>query len=470
MKKINEIYKKTSNYKTKIIQFGEGNFLRAFIDWQIQQLNKATNFNGGVVIVQPIKDGMCEKLLEQKNLYTVVLEGIVNDKKFESSEIIDCINGVINPYKDYEEYLSLADNNEIKFIFSNTTEAGIIFDKKDVFNNKPHTTYPGKLTALLYRRYKNKMNGFYIMPCELNDNNGELLKNVIIQVANNWKLESDFLEWITNKNAFYSTLVDRIVPGFPKDDIQKIWEKNGYEDSMLVKAEPFLLFVLEGDKKIENELSFSKAKLNVKVTNNGKVWHDLKVKILNGPHTTMALVCRLLETQLVSDVMNNDKQYKFIRDELYDEIAKTIDLPMDEILNYARTIEDRFRNPFVKHKLDAISLNSVAKYKVRLLPSLLKFYEKEKKLPKRICIALASLLAIYGKFGPSTVKAVESDKNIIMDFENESKSTNYVKNILSKKIYWGIDLNEIPGLTNYINEILDEIKNGSISNIIESVG
>jgi len=257
MKKINELNLDKKKFPTKVIQFGEGNFLRAFIDWQIQQMNNQQLFNGGITIVQPIEKGMIDYLEAQDNLYTVTLEGLLDGKKIQSDEVITSINNTINPYAKFSEYLELAEEDTIEVIFSNTTEAGIAYDETDQKGAAPAKSYPGKLTQLLYRRFELNKAGFHIIPCELINYNGEKLKEIILKYADLWDLGTGFKEWIEKENYFYGTLVDRIVPGFPHENKEEVFERIGYEDNMLVKAEAFLLFVIEGNSKLAEVLPWS---------------------------------------------------------------------------------------------------------------------------------------------------------------------------------------------------------------------
>ena len=338
MKNIKDIQITKENNPVKVIQFGEGNFLRAFIDWQIQQMNNKGLFNGSVAVVQPIENGMVDWLEEQNDNYTVVLEGLLEGQKVQSDEIISVIDCTVNPYKNFEDYLQLADIQSAEFIFSNTTEAGITYDSNDRLEDKPAKTYPAKLTQLLYRRFKNSMSGFQIIPCELIEHNGDNLKKIVLQYAKLWNLGEDFVEWVNHENDFYSTLVDRIVPGFPRENKEEVFERIGYEDNMLVKAEAFLLFVIEGNKKLEELLPLKKAGLNVIVTDDMQPYRERKVRLLNGPHTTMAPLALLAGVDTVGDVMKDTDFLKFITDEMHDEIAPMIALPKEELTLYIEAI------------------------------------------------------------------------------------------------------------------------------------
>ena len=287
-----ETYNEYKQYPEKVLQFGEGNFLRAFVDWQIDKMNKQAGFNGSVVVVQPIEFGLVDKLNEQDGLYTLYLQGMNEGKAIEEHSVINSISRGINPYTQHAEYLKIAENPELRFVFSNTTEAGIAYDENDKLEDKPQKSFPGKFTALLYHRFKafngQKDKGLIIIPCELIDRNGDKLKEIILKFAKLWNLEEGFANWINEANTFCSTLVDRIVPGYPRDTIKEITQELGYVDNLVNVGEHFHLFIIEGPKWIENEFPASKAGLNVKFVEDMTPYRTRKVRILNGSHTSLS--------------------------------------------------------------------------------------------------------------------------------------------------------------------------------------
>lgn len=454
LKQLDNTFRKLPQYPTKVIQFGEGNFLRAFIDWQIQQMNKQGLFQGGIAVVQPIGKGMTKVLDEQDDLYTTLLEGKLNGQKVQDHEIIESINETIRPYEDYQSYLDLAKNDDIQFIFSNTTEAGIAFDENDNLTDQPQNSYPGKLTALLYERFKLGKQGFQIIPCELINHNGNTLKEIVLKYAQLWNLGQDFVDWINQENDFYATLVDRIVPGYPKEraaDLEKEWN---YHDRLIVKAEPFLIFVIEGDKKLEKLLPLKEAGLNVVVTDDMQPYRNRKVSLLNGPHTTMSPIARLAGIETVGQVMKDPDFYKFINDEMYQEIIPTVALPEQELNDYAEGVKERFENPYVNHELSSIALNSISKFQARLLPTFKRYFAKEKKLPLRITLALTSYLKIYaGKadFAP------EDTPEVLAEFKELRQKDNYVQAALADEKLWGEDLTQFSGLIDLVKQDLQII-------------
>lgn len=457
MKNIKDIELKKVNYPVKVIQFGEGNFLRAFIEWQIQQMNNKGLFKGSVALVQPIERGMIDRLDEQNNNYTVVLEGLLEGKKVQSDEIITAIDRTINPYKNFENYLKLADIESAEFIFSNTTEAGIAYNANDKLEDKPAKTYPAKLTQLLYRRFENKMSGFQIIPCELIEHNGDSLKRIVLQYAHLWNLGDKFVAWINNENSFYSTLVDRIVPGFPRDNKEEVFERIGYEDNMLVKAEAFLLFVIEGDKKLEEVLPLKKAGLNVIVTDDMQPYRERKVRLLNGPHTTMAPLALLAGVETVGDVMKDVDFLQFINDEMYDEISPMIALPKEELAMYVEAIKERFNNPFVRHELTSIALNSMSKCEYRLLPTIIQNIERTGKVPERITLAFSAWLYIYGPYGQTAVEPQDTP-DVMTALEKMKKSDDFVTAVLGYEAFWGCDLTKYPELVAQVKKNIDDIQ------------
>lgn len=466
MKRLDDSFRKLEKFPTKVIQFGEGNFLRAFIDWQIHQMNKQGLFKGGVKIVQPLAKGMTKNLDQQDDLYTVLLEGVLNGKKYQSHEVIESVNGTVRPYENYAEYLKLAEDDNIEVIFSNTTEAGIAFDENDKLSDQPQNSYPGKLTALLYHRFELGKKGFHIIPCELINHNGDQLKKIVLQYAELWKLGEKFVDWINNDNKFYSTLVDRIVPGYPRDraaDLEKEW---GYLDQMMVKTEPFLIFVLEGSQAINDVLPLKEAGINFVVTDDMQPYRNRKVSILNGPHTTMSPIARLAGIETVGEVMKDKDFYKFVNDEMYQEIIPTVALPEKELADYAEGIKERFENPYVKHQLSSIALNSISKFTARLLPTLKRYVAKNQELPKRIVLALAAFLKIYrgqADFEPSDTAEV------LADFKKIAGDENYVHEALSNSDFWGEDLTQISGLEALVNKYLTEIDQKGTRAIVERI-
>ncbi len=409
----------------RVIQFGEGGFLRGFVDWIIQILNEKTNFNSNVVVVQPIEQGMCDKLEEQNCIYTHVMRGFSDGELCVDKKLIDVISRTVKPYENYEDYLKLAENPDFRFIVSNTTESGIVFTEEDRLDVTPHKTFPAKLTALLYKRFRLGLSGFIFLPCELIDKNGETLKDCVLKYAKLWDLGQGFQNWIENENIFCNTLVDRIVTGYPRDEKIDL----GYEDNMVNTSELFHLWVIDGPSAILKEIPFDKSELNIVVTDNLEMYRTRKVRILNGAHTSMIPYAMLEGIETVKDCMENSKMREFLNKCVFEEIIPTLDLPENELIDYANSVFERFNNPYIKHLCASISLNSVSKFKVRVLPSLLEYIKRTGKKPQNLIFSLAKLIEFYKNGTPT------DDNSIIEYMKNES-----VKDILSNVNFWDTDL------------------------------
>ena len=468
-----------NKFPEKVLQFGEGNFLRGFVDWMINSLNTKGLFNGSVAVVQPIKSGLIDKINQQGGTYTLILRGVQNGKIINSKEIITSISRGIDLYAHYDEYMKLAESADLRFIISNTTEAGISYNPEDKLQDKPPASYPGKLTALLYRRFKafggDKEKGLIIIPCELIDRNGDNLKKIVLQLADEWKLGSDFINWIKGANYFLNTLVDRIVTGYPKEEVQTLEEELGYRDCLLDTGEIFHLWVIEGDSKLAKEIPFEEAGLNVIWTDNMKPYRDRKVRILNGAHTMTVLAAYLYGLDTVKECMDDKLINTYMKKGIFDEIIPTLDLKEEELVKFAHDVLERFSNPFIKHYLLSISLNSVSKFKARVLPSLQEYVERKGKLPEILTFSLASLMAFYkgneinDNYLSGERKGAEykicDDMNILEAFRDSWAAFDGTKagidalvaGILSKTEWWGSNLNEIPGLSEKAAEYLFSI-------------
>ncbi len=409
----------------RIIQFGEGGFLRGFIDWILQITNEKTDFDASVVVVQPISQGMCDMLTKQDCVYTHIMRGIKDGEPTVDKKIIDVISRCVKPYDDYDAFLALAENPDFRFVFSNTTESGITYEESDTLLGYPHKSFPAKVTALLYKRFTLGLDGFIFLPCELIDKNGETLKKIILKYADSWELGDDFKAWVETKNTFCNTLVDRIVTGYPKDEKIEL----GYEDNMLNTSELFHLWVIEGDKNILKEIPFDKTDLNIIITDSLEMYRTRKVRILNGAHTSMIPYAMLEGIETVKDCMESEKMFSFVKKCVFDEIIPTLDLPKDELISYANDVFVRFNNPFIKHLCASISLNSVSKFKVRVLPSLLTYIERTGKMPENLIMSLSKLIEFYKNGTPT------DDADVISFMKEKS-----LKDILANEKFWDTDL------------------------------
>ena len=449
----------------KVVQFGEGNFLRAFVDYIIDKLNAEADFNAGVAVVQPLAGGLIDMLNEQDGLYNLFMKGVKKGRQIEEKRTISCIQKGINPYDDYQEYLDLAKERELSFLISNTTEAGIAYNETDTLKGYPHKSFPAKVTALLYERFNfyngDKKKGLTIIPCELINYNADTLKSIILQYAQLWNLEEDFVQWVEQHNDFHNTLVDRIVPGYPKEDIESYQSQLEYEDKLVVSAEVFLLWVIEGDERLKEKIPFDKIDENIQVVKDMQPYRTRKVRILNGAHTTMVPFSLLYGNETVKETIDNDFTGDFVQKAVFEEINPTLDLSEKELKNFADEVFDRFRNPFIKHQLASIALNSISKFKVRVLPSLLAYQDKYQKLPVRLTFALACLLRFYKGEWQGEALPVKDDQAIINEIRKSWEKNSYKEvaaEILGNQSFWGEDLTKVPGLEERIIQALDLIE------------
>ena len=467
----------TKTYPERIIQFGEGNFLRAFVDWIVFNMNNKADFNSSVVIVQPLANGMIDMLNNQDGLYHLNLQGLDKGQPVDSIELIDVVSRCLNPYSQFQDYLKLAENPDMRFVISNTTEAGIAFDESCKLDDAPASSFPGKLTQLLYHRFKTfdgaMDKGLIMLPCELIFHNGTELKKCIEQYIAFWNLGEDFAQWFENACGVYCTLVDRIVPGYPRDTINEILEKVQLEDKMVVKAEIFHLWVIEAPESVAKEFPADKAGLNVLFVPSEKPYHDRKVTLLNGPHTVMSPVAYLSGIDTVSEGLKDDVIAKFVDKVMFNELLETLDLPKAELEKFGADVLDRFKNPFVKHFYTSIMLNSFPKFKTRDLPGLKIYLERQGKLPVGLVLGLAGIITYYKGGKRGDVEIVPNDDKAITDLLTELWSTGDVakvaQGVLAADFIWGEDLNLVEGLTAKIVENLTSIQEKGMYETVKAI-
>jgi len=476
-----ELYKGYREYPERILQFGEGNFLRAFADWIIDKMNKELDFNGSVLVIQPRNNNRVYDLNKQDGLYTLLINGIDKGNLKNEISIVNSISRGLNTYVEYDEYLKSAENPDMRFVISNTTEAGIVFNEEDRLDDMPPSSFPAKLTLWLYHRYKffngDTNKGMLILPCELIENNGDSLKEIILKLCQNWNLEKGFIDWINNSNRFYNTLVDRIVPGYPKEKAKDIEKEIGYKDKFLVESEYFYLWVIEGDLSIKEEFPTDQLGLNVLFVKNLDLYRLRKVRILNGAHTTMVPVSYLYGLDTVKDSIDNPLIGDYIKKTIYNEIMPTLDLSKDELEDFAESVLDRFRNPFIKHYLMSISLNGMSKFKTRVLPSILEYKNRNNDLPKLLLFSLAATIYFYkgSRNGESInlsddTEILELYNNLWSRYDGSYNSILYiVENILALDKLWDINLNDIPGMTKMVADYLYSIINNGIESALKEV-
>lgn len=458
----------------KVVQFGEGNFLRAFVDYMIDIANEQGKFDGDIVLIKPIEFGSLESFHKQECQYTVSLRGIVDGEAKILNRQVTSVADAVDTYNDYDKYMGLAEIDTLRFVVSNTTEAGIVFDATDEFDRKPAKTFPGKLTQFLHRRFEtfkgDMSKGLVMLPVELIDDNGIMLKKCVMQLIELWGLSDEFKAWVDEACVFTSTLVDRIVTGYPRDTIEQEWEALGYEDRIMVTGEPFALWVIESDKDISKEFDLPGAGLPVIFTDNQKPYKQRKVRILNGAHTSFVLASYLCGNDLVKESMDDADIKNFMVKTIFDEVIPTLTLPEAELKEFAEAVISRFNNPYVKHALLAISLNSVSKWRARCMPSLLGYVEKFGKLPAHMTFSLAALMAFYcgteirdkALIGHRDGQEYNIlDDMAVLEFfrDNCEKDTvSFVTAFLGNETFFGQDLNQVAGLTDAIVAYLDDIK------------
>jgi tagaturonate reductase len=448
----------------KIIQFGGGNFMRGFTDYVIDKLNKETGFNAGIVNIQPTPNGSVHKLEEQGNLYTLFSRGIKKGEIVDEKCVISAIQKSINPYTDYASFLYTAKEEELEFVFSNTTETGIAYDETENSYEGPHKNFPAKITVLLHERFTyfngaaNK--GLRIIPCELIEDNAFVLRDIIIKYAKLWDLEDSFIQWVNENNHFHNTLVDRIVPGYPKDDAESYEDQLDYEDPMMVVSETFLLWVIQGGEDLKQRIPFDKINEQILVVDDIQPYRLRKVRILNGGHTLMLAPAILSGKEIVKEAIDDKFIGTFLSESIFNEVNQTLGLDETELKNFAEEVFDRFRNPFIKHHLASIVLYFVSKFKVRVLPSILTYIERNNKLPLNLTFSLASLIRFYqGSFGEKSLP-LNDEKAIISRFRDIWKNEEYetVSELtLSEKLFWDTDLTQVEGLKAAVAKALYEI-------------
>lgn len=440
------------NVKETVVQFGEGGFLRGFVDYFLQKMRDQGLFEGSVVVVQPIEKGMCEMLEKQNCQYNLFLRGIDNGQVVDEHTHIDIINRCINPYADPEGYMALAENRDLRFVVSNTTEAGIEFVPENRFEDRPAKSFPGKLTQLLYKRFQLGLPGFIVLSCELIDHNGEELEKCCLQYADLWNLGQEFKNWLKEENDFCSTLVDRIVTGFPRDEHAALCERIGEQDNMMDTAEIFHLWVIQGHH--EDELPLQKAGFNVIWTDNVDPYKKRKVRILNGAHTSMVLAARLYGLETVGECLKDEKVSALLKKCIFEEIIPTIGDTEDN-RKFGAAVLERFSNPFIRHLLLSIALNSVSKFKARVLPTILEYKAEHGTYPQGLTFSLAALIAFY-----RTDEANDGEE--IMKFMKDAS----VADILAREDYWGQNLGD---LVPVVQEWYDRIQKDGMAKAYDAV-
>lgn len=458
----------------KVLQFGEGNFLRAFVDYMIDIANESGKFDGDIVLVKPIEFGNLDMFHKQDCQYTVCLRGIVDGEPKVIKRVVTSVADAVDAYGEYQKYADYAKLDSLRYIVSNTTEAGIVYDDTDKFEAEPPKTYPGKLCKFLYTRYKHfngaADKGLVMLPVELIDDNGIHLKECVLKLAKLWNLEEGFTAWLNDACVFTSTLVDRIVTGYPRDEAEELCKEFGYQDNLIVTGEPFALWVIESAKDISKEFPLPDAGLPVIFTDNQKPYKQRKVRILNGAHTSFVLASYLCGNDIVLESMQDELIFNFMKATIFDEVIPTLTLPKQDLIDFAEAVITRFNNPYVKHALLSISLNSVSKWRARCMPSFLGYIEKEGKLPVHLTFSLAALMAFYtgteirdkALIGHRDGQEYNIlDDAAVLEFfaANSSKGAReYAHAVLSNEAFWGQDLSALAGVEDAVASYIEEIR------------
>ena len=472
---------RTRTYTERVVQFGTGNFLRAFVDWQLDIINEQTDFDAGIVVLKST-DSARASLNEQDGLYTVLLRGLDDaGEVVDEARLIQSVTRQLDISEAFDGFLALARDPNIKLIFSNTTEAGIRFEAGDRLEHAPPASFPAKLTRFLFERYSafsgDENKGLTIIPCELIDHNGDTLKRFVGQYTELWELPGGFGDWLERANTFCNTLVDRIVTGYP-EDAEVVLERLGYDDAFLTVGEPYYFFAIQGPKNLTQRLHLNEVDLpHIHIVDDITPFKTRKVGVLNGSHTLMVPVAYLCGLNTVREAIEHSVVNEFIREAVFDEIIPALPLPADDLRGFAEDVFRRFRNPFVEHKLLDISLNSVAKFKTRLLPQLLSYHQSCGEAPLRLSFALAALLTFYkGERNGSTFALRDGDE--VLTFYREVWQAHgngtldlagVVDEVLGQEAFWGQDLREVEGLSERVRVGLEHIEEKGMVGALEAL-
>ena len=453
----------------KVLQFGEGNFLRTFVDHYFNTLNE----EGGdykVDIVKPITFGTLDKFEKQNNKYHIVLRGVKEGKAVEDVYKIDVLGDVICPFANYEKYIAIARDENLKLIVSNTTEAGICYNGNDKFDDFEGITFPAKLTKFLLERFNAKLPGVYMMPVELIDNNADELSKCVNKYIELWNLSEDFKKWINEENYFCNTLVDRIVSGHPRDEQTKnhLAELIGGVDELVSVGEPFGLWAVEKKGDIAKYVKEGFHGIDVVVTDNIKYYKKRKVRVLNGSHTNLVPAGLWLGAKTVDECMNDSKLCAFLQNTLKEEIIPFVSDDIAATTEFANSVTERFLNPYLNHQLISISLNSISKWRARDLPSFTDYYKANGKIAKYLTIGFSYLMCLYsslteedGKFYanlPSGKVEYKDDLPYLQYFANGGDIVEFMKDAN----VWGEDLTAYEGFAKTVTENVAKIKAGEV--------
>ncbi len=487
MKNVKDVAIKRVDRPVKIIQFGEGGFLRAFVDYMVDVANEKGVFDGNVLIVKPLAYKFpCEHFDNQDNYYTVLLRGKKDGRNVDEPRIITSVVKTLDSGEDHAEYLEYAASPDLRFVVSNTTEAGIVYDENDKPNGDVPDSYPGKVTEFLYKRYQafggDKSKGLIFLPVELIEANGTNLKKCINLVAKNWGLSEEFIAWVNEANIFCNTLVDRIVTGYPRGIANELCEKLGYTDNLLDVAEPFGLWVIESETDVSAEFPLDKAGMPLLFTKDLRPYRERKVRVLNGAHTALTPISYLAGINIVRDAVEDQTVGNFVKTILHNEILPGVPLPAAEVEEFIGQVIERFDNPTIDHQLLSIALNTVSKWKARLLCSFKDYYKQFGKIPALMTFSFAGMMAFYtsdtvvdGKLvcrrADGTEYTLYDDAAAIDFFKTYSTGDlhEFVIKTVSNTDFWGEDLNNYEGFAEAVEKWLIEIRTNGARAALEKV-
>jgi len=460
----------------RILQFGGGNFLRGFADWVVHVMNQKLDYNAGIVVVQSVSQTGVRQYNDQDGLYTLMLTGIKNGVAQQETILVDAVQRALSATHDFEDFLAIARQPSIEVVLSNTTENGIVFDPNDRLSDAPPASFPGKLTRLLFERYRffegNPDKGWVIIPCELIEDNGSQLRTIVLQLAEAWQLPEDFRTWVTRTCTFCNTLVDRIVSGYPKD-ADAIQQQLGYADTLLTEGEQFHLWVISASAAAQKVFPADQTGLQVIFAEDIAPYRLRKVRILNGAHTAMVPLAYLYGLRTVRESVEDPHMGRFIEKLVFDEILPTLDFPGDELRQFASDVLNRFRNPYIRHQLISIALNATAKFTTRILPSLLEYRQRKGALPERIVLAFAAQLIFYrGKTLTGDPIALNDDPAVLAFFArvweaHEGNVPALVKEVLAAEAFWGMNLLKVPGLEDRLSQSVIALLTQPLSDVLD---
>ena len=476
MKTIQQTYPESSKGEETILQFGEGNFIRAFADWMIHQIRKQGLYDGRVVICQPIASGLCETLNEQCGKYTVMIRDTKNGRSYEKSEVIDCVSRCIDPYQNHQALLEVARSPYLQAVISNTTERGILYEPNVHPEDNPPASFPGKLAVVLYERFKTYEGamdkGLLILPLELIDKNGQKLRELILRYAEEWSLEPEFAVWVNQACHFANTLVDRIVTGYPRTEAKAFEKQLGYSDKLLDVCEEYNLLAIEGPQEWSRTLPLHLATgATVVWAPNIEEYRSRKLYLLNGAHNAVGLAAYLAGHRHVIEWMNDQDFRAFTKQVMQNEIVPNFEQPK-LAKEFALQVFHRFENPSIQHRIEQIAIHGCDKFRLRCLPSILKFQTRTGSVPPRLSFSFAAFIAFYNchlKDGAYRGECEDGQEYILQDapeilefFENAWKTgdvPSVVKKVLGKRDFWnGEDLTEVPGLCQAVSSALMQIQ------------